>query len=223
MTTQQLSYLRSSDGVRLACARTGRGAPLVRAATWLTHATFDWKSPVWGHWWDFLSSRHQLVRYDERGCGLSECGAADIGFDAWVADLEAVVDGLELERFPLLGTSGGAAVAIEYAARHPERVSKLIIFGGYAKGWQYADRRFAARWRSMRELVALGWGEENDAFRSMLGHLFVPQGGPDHIRWYAELAKRSATRAVATKIVDVFATTNVAKRLKDVKAPTLAR
>jgi pimeloyl-ACP methyl ester carboxylesterase/DNA-binding CsgD family transcriptional regulator len=218
---QQLSYVRGPDGVSLACARSGSGAPLVRAATWLTHASFDWESPVWGHWWRFLSSRHELIRYDERGSGLSECPADRISFDGWVADLECVVDSFGLERFELLGTSQGAAVAIEYAARHPERVSRLVVYGGFAAGWQHAREAIAARWRSIRELVLQGWGEENPAFRSMLGHLFVPEAKPEHIRWYAELARRSATREAAVRIIDTFGSMNVLRRLRDLTVPVL--
>jgi pimeloyl-ACP methyl ester carboxylesterase/DNA-binding CsgD family transcriptional regulator len=218
---QQLSYVRAPDGVSLACARSGSGPPLVRAATWLTHASFDWESPVWGHWWRFLSARHELIRYDERGSGLSECPAGRISFDSWVADLECVVDSLGLEQFELLGTSQGAGVAIEYAARHPQRVRRLVLYGGFASGWQHAGEAVAARWRSIRELVQQGWGEENPAFRSMLGHLFVPEAKPEHIRWYAELARRSATREAAVQIIDTFGSMNVMRRLRDLTVPTL--
>jgi pimeloyl-ACP methyl ester carboxylesterase/DNA-binding CsgD family transcriptional regulator len=218
---QHLSYVRAPDGVSLACARSGSGAPLVRAATWLTHANFDWESPVWGHWWRFLSSRHELIRYDERGSGLSECPAERITFDNWVTDLECVVDSLGLEQFELLGTSQGAAVAIEYAARHPERVRQLVLYGGFAAGWQHGGEAVAARWRSIRELVRQGWGEENPAFRSMLGHLFVPVAKPEHIRWYAELARRSASREAAVQIIDTFGSMNVMRRLRELTVPTL--
>lgn len=218
---QTLSFVRSRDGVRIACARSGEGSPVVRVATWLTHLEFDWESTVWGHWFRFLSDRHTLIRYDERGCGLSDRNLRSLSFDGWVADLEAVVDAMGLERFPLLGMSQGAAVAIEYAARHPERVSQLVLFGGFAAGWQYAPADIRDRWQAIRELVRVGWGDENPAFRSLFGYLFVPEADPDSIRWYAELAQRSSDRHVATAIVDVFGSLDVTKRMKQVTAPTL--
>jgi pimeloyl-ACP methyl ester carboxylesterase/DNA-binding CsgD family transcriptional regulator len=218
---QSISFVRSKDGVRIACARSGEGPPVVRAATWMTHLELDWESAIWGHWFRFLSEQHTLVRYDERGCGLSERNLRSISFDGWVADLEAVVDAMGLERFPLLGMSQGAGVAIEYAARHPERVSQLVLFGGFAAGWQHADKDMRDHWHAIRELVRVGWGDENPAFRSMFGYLFVPDADPDAIRWYAELAQRSCDRRMATAIIDVFGSLNVAKRMRQVTAPTL--
>lgn len=221
MLEQRISFVRTRDRVRLACAESGRGPPLLRAGTWLTHLDFDWNSPVWGHWWRFLSSRHRLIRYDERGCGLSDRDPASHTFDDWVGDLEAVADGLGLERFPLLGMSQGAAVAIAYAVRHPERVSRLLLYGGMAAGWRYGERALEERWRSIRDLVRVGWGDDNAAFRAMFGHLFVPEARPEHISWYADLAQRSAGTAITAAIIDVFGSMSVSAQLHDVTVPTL--
>src|SRR3954464_14319513 len=131
---QHIAFCRAADGVRLAYAVAGDGPPLVRAANWMTHLGYDIESPVWRHWVRELSSRHTFIRYDERGCGLSDWSVTDFSFDDWVSDLESVVEALGLERFPLLGVSQGAAVAVAYAARHPDRVTKLVLCGSYARG-----------------------------------------------------------------------------------------
>src|SRR5690606_8913794 len=115
-------------------ALVGEGPPLVKAANWLTHLQHEWQSPVWRHWLRELSRTHTLVRYDERGCGLSDREIEDLSFEAWVRDLETVVDALGLERFPLLGISQGGPVSVAYAVRHPERVSHLILYGSYDVG-----------------------------------------------------------------------------------------
>ena len=132
--TRQVRFCTSPDGVRIAYAVTGTGPPLVKVANWLSHLEFDTDSPVWRHWLAALSERHTLVRYDERGSGLSDWDAADISFEAWVRDLETVVDAAGLERFPLLGIAKGGAIAIAYAARHPERISHLVLYGTSARG-----------------------------------------------------------------------------------------
>ena len=132
---QQIRFCTASDGVRIAYATVGEGPPLVKAANWLNHLEFDWHSPVWHHWLKGLSRDHLLVRYDERGCGLSDWPVEDFSFNAWVSDLETVVDALALQRFALLGISQGGPVAIAYAVRHPEKVSHLIIYGSYSRGW----------------------------------------------------------------------------------------
>src|SRR5262245_51472085 len=131
---QEIRYCTTSDGVRLAYAMTGSGPPLVKASNWLTHLDFEWGSPIWRHWYAELSRHHRLVRYDERGNGMSQRDVADVSFDTWVRDLETVVDAAGLDRFPLLGISRGGSIAIAYAVRHPERVSHLILYGGFAAG-----------------------------------------------------------------------------------------
>jgi pimeloyl-ACP methyl ester carboxylesterase len=131
---QQIRFCTAPDGVRLAYAAHGSGPPLVRAATWMTHLDFDWESPVWRHWLLGLGDGHTLIRYDERGCGLSDREVEALSLDAWVADLESVVDAAGLDRFALLGVSGGAAVALAYASRHPDRLTHLVLYGGFARG-----------------------------------------------------------------------------------------
>src|SRR5215207_6915981 len=131
---QDVRFCTAPDGTRIAVASIGTGAPLVRAAHWLSHVEHDLESPVWRPWLRELSQRHRYVRYDQRGCGLSDRTLSGLSLDAWVGDLEAVVDHLGLTRFPLIGMSQGGAVAIAYARRHPEKVSHLVLVGAYARG-----------------------------------------------------------------------------------------
>src|SRR5713226_7943799 len=160
---QQIRFCTSSDGVRIACAAVGNGPPLVRAAHWLTHLQYDLDNPVWRHWTQELSRSHQYVRYDERGSGLSDWEVNDFSFEAWVCDLETVTDSLGLEKFVLLGVAQGGAVSIAYTVRHPGRVSKLILYGAYAKGWNRRNlppeelQEMDARLTLMRK----GWGQDN--------------------------------------------------------------
>ena len=187
---QQIRFCRASDGVRIAFATSGGGPPLVKPANWLTHLENDWRSPVWRHWLTELGRAHTLVRYDERGCGLSDHDVADCSFDAWVRDLEAVVDAQGLERFPILGISQGCAVAIAYTVRHPERVSRLILYGGYVVGRNYRSPTPQQQLEAavLRNLVKVGWGRENPAFRQVFGQLFLPEGSPEQHQWFVDLA-----------------------------------
>lgn len=223
---QKVSFLKSADGVRLAYAASGEGPPLVRAATWLTHLEQDWHGPVWGHWCRELSQQSQLIRYDERGCGLSERKLRNLTFDDWVADLEAVVDHLELDRFDLFGMSQGGTVAIEYATRHPERVNKLILTGATPTNWNdaLAPRPLKDQWEALAKLAKVGWGVHGSAFAQPFAHLFIPEAAPEHIDWYAELSTKTASKEVASQIFDVLGNMSVIDQLPTLRAhdiPTL--
>jgi len=211
----------SADGTNIAFALSGEGPPLVRTGTWLTHIQHDWDSPVWRHWFRLLSERNTLVRYDLRGCGLSQREGTSISIDGWVDDLAAVVDHLGLERFPLLGMSQGAGVSILYALRYPERVSQLVLYAPAVTGWRGRSGKLAQRWRSMEELVRAGWGEDNLAFPSMFAQLFIPGASPEHIRLYADLQRRSADKEVATAIMAALGEVSVFNRLEELDVPTV--
>jgi pimeloyl-ACP methyl ester carboxylesterase len=208
--------------VRIAYAATGEGPPLVKTANWLNHLELDWSGPVWGRLITELSRRHRLVRYDERGNGLSDRDVADLSFDAFVRDLETVVDTLGLDRFPLLGISQGCAVSIEYAARHPGRVSRLILLGGYAAGWRHvADEEEAARREAVITLVAHGWGEDSPIYRQIFSQTFMPSGTHEEIDWFNDFQRATASAENAARFLQAFSTIDVRHRLADVKAPTL--
>ena len=218
---QRIAFARSKDKTTIAYALSGEGPPLVRAGTWLTHVHHDWESPFLGHWLRFMSERHTLVRYDPRGCGLSQTDVGSFTFEDWVTDLETVVDRLELESFPLFGMSQGAAVAVEYAIRHPQRVTHLTLYAPLVTGWRGRASPAAQQWQLMEQLVLTGWGEANMAFPSMFAHLFVPQSPPEALHWYAELQRKMATKEVASRFMSVLAGLNVFRRLKEVRVPTL--
>lgn len=221
--TQRIRFCRSRDRTRLAYATSGDGPPLVKAATWLTHLTHDWDSPVWHHWLAGLSATHTLLRYDERGCGLSEWGVADISFEAWVDDLETVVDAEELETFPLLGLSQGAAVSIAYAARHPERVSVLLLYGGYARGRTLRavteeDRREASL---HLELARVGWGRDDPAFRQVFTSQIIPDGTQELWASFNALQARTCSPENAVRFMEAFGTIDVVDAATRVSCPTL--
>jgi pimeloyl-ACP methyl ester carboxylesterase/DNA-binding CsgD family transcriptional regulator len=218
---QKIRFARSRDGTRLAYAESGAGEPLVKTGNWLSHLEFDWESPVWRHWFRFLSSRRRLVRYDARGCGLSDWDVDDLTLDAHVADLEAVVAAAKLERFPLLGISQGGAVAIAYALRHPERVSQLLLFGAFARGWFRAGPRTAQQARSVLGLIEVGWGEDNPAFRHLFTALFVPGATAEQEKWFEDLTRITSTPSIASRVLQGFGEVDLRGQLGDVKVPTL--
>src|SRR5947209_14544943 len=135
-SAQEVSFCRTPDGVNLAVAVCGKGLPVVKTANWMNHVEFDWQSPVWSPLLTRLAGQFRLVRYDERGTGLSDWDVTELSFETFVHDLETVADALDLHRFALFGNAQGAAVAIAYAVRHPERVSRLVLSGGSAQGWR---------------------------------------------------------------------------------------
>jgi len=220
--SQDVSFCRSSDGANLAVATCGSGFPIVKTGTWLTHVQHDWDSPVWSPLFQQLAERFRLVRYDPRGCGLSDRDTARISFDGFVRDLEAVTDALGLERFALFGISQGAAVSIAYAARHPNRVSHLILSGGFALGW---NRRGTAAEIATRAalltLIAQGWGQDNPAFRQVFAARLWPETTSEQSRSFDQLQRLSASPENAERIQRVVGDIDVTDLLPLVKAPTL--
>ncbi len=219
---QSVTFCRAEDGVHLAIACTGGGPPLVKAANWLNHIEFDRESPVWSPFIDMLSSHSRLVRYDARGNGLSDWDVEDISFETFVSDLESVVDAAGLERFALLGMSQGAAVSIAYATRHPERVSKLILIGGFAQGWRkIGNKDEIAQREALEGLIRLGWGRDNPAFRQVFTSLFIPGGTPEQMRWFNDLQRISTSPDNALRIFRALADIDVVPLLPRVESPTL--
>jgi DNA-binding SARP family transcriptional activator/pimeloyl-ACP methyl ester carboxylesterase len=220
---QEIRFCRTPDGVNLAYACSGTGPPLVKAANWLAHLDHDWHSPVWHHWLVELSRRHRLIRYDERGCGLSDWDIPPPTFESWVADLEAVVDAAGLARFPLFGISQGAAVAIAYAARHPERVTKLVLYGGFMQGWLVRARTEEERERHRLELelARFGWGRDEPSFRQVFTAQFMPEGSRDLWSAFNELQRTSSSPENATRVMQVTGTIDVVAEAERVRAPTL--
>lgn len=218
---QRIAFTRSRDGASISYALSGDGPPLVRAGTWLTHIQHDWDSPVHRHWLRFMSERHTLVRYDPRGCGLSQRDITSLTFTDWVDDLEAVVDKLGLEKFPLIGMSQGAAVSVAYALRHPERISHLILYAPLIRGWQRVSSAHAEQWRNIEKLVASDWGEKSLAFPAMFAHMFIPQGTTEQILWYTDIQRKTADKQMAVMIMKVLGELDLWSNLKDINVPTL--
>ena len=220
---QDIRFCTAPDGVRIAYATVGDGPPLVKAANYLTHLEHDWQGPVWRHWLRGLAQHHTLVRYDERGCGLSDREVDAFSIQAWVQDLEAVVDALELERFPLLGISQGASVSVAYAVRHPEKVSHLILYGGYARGRFHRDLTKEERLQAetMINVIRVGWGQDNPAFRQLFTTMLIPQGTQEQKDWLNELARISATPHNAATMERAFYNIDVSHLARNVSVPTL--
>jgi DNA-binding SARP family transcriptional activator/alpha-beta hydrolase superfamily lysophospholipase len=219
---QDIRFCVTADGVRIAFASSGKGPPLVKCANWLNHLEFDWQSPVWRHLMRELSSEFRLIRYDERGNGLSDWKVDDFSYEALVRDLESVVDAAGLDRFPLLGISQGCAVAIGYALRHPERVTRMVLHGGYAKGWRArGNPSEIARREAMLTLVREGWGQENPAFRQIFTSWYIPDGSPEQWRWWNDLQRISTSPENAARLMIDLGKIDVSHMLAQVSVPTL--
>jgi len=221
-TRQDIRFCATSDGVRLAYATIGNGPPLVKASNWLTHLDFEWGSPIWRHWWSALSLHHRVLRYDERGNGMSQRDVHDVSFETWVTDLETVVDAAGLDRFPLLGISRGGPIAIAYAVKHPERVTHLVLYGAFAAGLNHVGKphQLEAR-RALVSLMRLGWGLKNPAFCKMFTCRFIPEATPEHEQWFDELQRVSTSPENAARLMERDDDIDVRPLLSRVTTPTL--
>ena len=219
---QDVRYCTAKDGTRLAFSIVGNGPPLVKTANWLNHIEHDWESPIWRHWSRELMRDHCLVRYDQRGNGLSDWDTPEISFEAFVDDLETVVDHAGLEQFDLLGISQGAGVAIAYAVRHPEKVRRLVLCGGYAVGWAIRnDPEESAKREAMITLGASGWGADNPSYRQLFTNLYIPDSSPVQQQWFNEAQRVSASAENAVKLQRVFSRIDVRELLPKVTTPTI--
>lgn len=212
-------FCSAADDVSLAYAVHGSGPPLVRAATWLTHLDLDWRSPVWRHWLDVLGEQHTVLRYDERGCGLSDRNARDVSFEASVRDLETVVDAAGADRFVLLGISQGAAVAVAYAAAHSDRVTDLVLFGGYARGRRHRGQEDEEA--AVLATIRAGWDAHPPTFRRVFSALFLPGGTVDQMAWYEDLLRQSTTADTAARIFEERGGIDVRQLATQVRTRTL--
>jgi DNA-binding winged helix-turn-helix (wHTH) protein/pimeloyl-ACP methyl ester carboxylesterase len=220
--TQKISFCRSSDGVNIAYATVGDGPVLVKAANWLNHLEYDWDSPIWSPMLRRLASHARLIRYDSRANGLSDKTVDDISFAAFVRDFEAVVNASAVQRFAILGMSQGASIAIAHAVRYPERVSKLILHGAYAQGRN--KRKTMEEHEKAETFLAMlrhGWGDPHSAFMRAFASLFIPNGSPEQIRWFAELQRITTTADNAARIRTACDDIDVLTLLPQVTVPTI--
>lgn len=220
---QRIHYAKASDGTRLAWAAAGAGAPLVKAANWLTHLEYEWESPVWKHWIRFFSRHFRFIRYDERGCGMSDWQDGPLSLTQWTSDLELVVDAARLS-YPvtLLGISQGAAACIHYATLHPERVARMILYGGYAHGaFSRGNSAAATGYRAMVELVRIAWASSNPTIRQLFTSRFIPGGTPEQLQWFNDLCVKCTVGEVAATLLESRAHMDIAHLLPQVRTPTL--
>jgi class 3 adenylate cyclase/pimeloyl-ACP methyl ester carboxylesterase len=218
---QEIKYCRAPDGVRLAYAIAGSGPPLVKTANWMNHLEYDWESPIWRHVCLGLAREHTLIRYDARGNGLSDWDVDELSVDAWANDLETVVDAAGIERFPLLGISQGCAVSIAYAVLHPERVSHLVLYGGFALGGKKRAPAEKEKRNAMMTLMRLGWGADSPVFRQMFTGLFIPGGTHEQADFFNELQRRTTSPECAARYFDVTGDIDISDLLPKVTMPTL--
>jgi pimeloyl-ACP methyl ester carboxylesterase/DNA-binding CsgD family transcriptional regulator len=223
MRDTHVRFCRSFDGTRIAFAVSGQGPPVVLLPSWLTHLEFQPRSVAWRPWIEALSSRYTLVRYDPRGCGLSDRNVRNLSFDAWVLDLQAVADGLELDRFSLIGACQGGAVAMAWAGINAHRIDRLVLYGTYARG---RDRRSDVpmepeKARVMLRMIELGWGEADHAFPRAFATQFQPEGGMDHLESWCALQRAAATGREAARLTRIMFDIDVTGSAERIECPTL--
>jgi len=219
---QEISFCRSTDNINIAYADVGDGPTLIKAANWLTHLEYDWESPVWAPLLQRLAEKNRLIRYDTRGTGLSDREVTEFSFDGFVRDFESVVEEVDVDRFAILGISQGAAVAAHYAATHPERVTKLIIYGGYSQGRNKRGSPDEIEKANLfLSLMQHGWGDEHSAFMRAFSSLFIPNGTTEQNKWFADLQRMTTTAEKAIRIRMAWHEIDVAHVLPKIQVPTL--
>ncbi len=222
MFRQRIHIARTTDGVHLGWARAGKGPVLVRAANWLTHLRYDIESPVWRHWIEFFAGHFDFVRYDERGCGMSDRIVEQMYPEAWLVDLECVIDAARIaEPMILLGISQGSIAAIQYAVRYPERVAKLVLYGGYTEGWARRDGADAEQRRAVMQMVRVGWGSSNPVFRQAFTSRFLPEGTHEQIDWFNDLCRETVAPEMAARLLEGRANVALGDLPAQLRVPTL--
>jgi len=220
---QHVRYIKASDGARLAWAESGAGPIVVKAANWLTHLEYEWESPVWKHWIQFFSTHCRFIRYDERGCGMSDMQVGTLTVDQWTADLKSVVEAAQPSGpVTLLGMSQGAAACIRFAIDNPDRVARMILYGGYAHGaFKRGTPGPESAQRAMIELTRVAWGQDNPTFRQVFTSRFIPGGTHEQIQWFNDLCIRSTVGEAAARLFEARAQVDIEELLPRVRTPTL--
>jgi pimeloyl-ACP methyl ester carboxylesterase len=220
---QDIRFCTSTDGVKLAYSVIGEGPPVVMSATWLNHLEHQWRSLAWRPWLDAFSHEHKLLRYDARGCGLLDQDAGNLSFENWVRDFECVIEAARFRRFDLLATCWGGPVAIEYTARHPERVNRLVLYGTYALGrLRWIDRpKEVEKARVLLDLTRLGWGQENHAFLQVWASHFQPGGTLEHLRSWSDQQCAATSAETAVRLPQIGWNVDVREAARKIKCPVL--
>ena len=220
---QHVRYVNASDGTRLAWAESGTGPLVVKAANWLTHLEYEWESPVWRHWIQFFSAHCRFVRFDERGCGMSEWQGGHLSLDQWFADLGSVIDAARPQApVTLLGISQGTATCVRYALAHPDRVERMILYGGYARGYKRRDSPAAQReYEALVDLIRLAWGKDNPAFRQIFTSRFIPGGSLEQLQWFNDLCLKTTSGDIAATLQEARSVVDITADLERLTTPTL--
>jgi pimeloyl-ACP methyl ester carboxylesterase/DNA-binding CsgD family transcriptional regulator len=220
---QSIRFYATPDGVQLAYAVSGEGSPLVMAATWLTHLEHQWESLAWRPWLDAFTREHKVLRHDSRGCGLSDRSTKNLSFETWVRDLECTVEAAGFRRFSMVGTCWGGPIAIEYAARHPEKVTHLVLYGTYARGTQRRGNspNDKARARVMSDLTRVGWAQEDHAFLQLWASRFQPGGTLDHRRSWCDQMRAATCADTAIRLFQIGGDVDVREAARKIKCPVL--
>jgi pimeloyl-ACP methyl ester carboxylesterase/DNA-binding CsgD family transcriptional regulator len=220
---QDITFKTSSDGTRIAVASCGAGPVVLRAAHWMSHVDYDLQSPVWRPWVEKMASSFCYIRYDARGCGLSDRFVADLSLDAWQNDLDTVAASIAGPPFVLFAMSQGGGLAIRYAHEHPDRVSHLVLLNAYSQGAR-------ARAKTQEELleadtlvnfIRVGWGRENPAFSQFFTHLFMPDGTAEQHRWWGDLERETTSADVAARALHEMQGMDVLHLASQIHVPTL--
>ena len=220
--TQEIRYCKSADGTRIAYSIMGDGPPLLKVANWPTHLEHELENRAWASWLARLNQHRQLIRYDQRGNGLSDREPKDVSFDATVADLEAVAGATDHSAFDLIGVSHGCAAAVEFAVRHPDKVRQLILYGGFAMGWRGRnDEKTIADREAIHTLIRLHWGSEDLSIHHMMSLHIIPEAEPAVTAALADLQKTALSAETAARIYSAYGDIDVTARLAAVRAPTL--
>jgi len=221
ISEQEVQFFTTSDGVRLAYTIGGSGPRLVRAVDWLNHLDFEWKNPFRRHWFSEIMGHNTFLRYDQRGSGLSDWNVDDFSFERSVADFEELISAVGWDKFALVGSCQGGAIGTAYAANHPERVTKLILVGAFARGWPPPDSMITEQFNAMLTLIRLGWGRDNPAFRQLWTTLFRPDAGPAETEWMNEFQRITSSPENAARMMAEFPKIDITDVLPKVCCPTL--
>jgi pimeloyl-ACP methyl ester carboxylesterase/DNA-binding CsgD family transcriptional regulator len=219
---QPIRFATSRDGTRLAFVSMGSGPPLLWLGHWIRHLEFDWASPVWRPWLNLLTRNHRVIRFDWRGCGLSDRDGVAHSLEKHVEDLEAVVEAAELDRFVLFGQAGGGSACIEYAARHPERISRLVLFGAQIRGrFVRNDSKFRAEGEALFKMMELGWNNETPAFGKFFTTLHMPDTRPDLFQSYDKLRRQTSSPGNAIALLRAYFEADASEAIKHLNCRTL--